>query len=91
MWLLQAVLWAVAGVGITAIALAVSPEGSVSSRSRAILLGLVGGVAGGLVVQVLARRQGFGFTAGVLGSLVTAMAVLLIWTVVAPEPRRRHA
>ncbi len=91
MWVLQAIGWAVAGVVITAIALGVSPEDSVSSKPRALLLGLAGGVGGGLVVQVLAHRQGFGFTAGVFGSLVIAMVVLLVWMMVTPEPRHRRA
>ncbi len=91
MWVVYGIVWAVAGVGIAVIGVAVSPASSVPSRPLAVLLGLVGGFAGGLVFELLSRATVFGFTAGFLGSLVTAMVVLILWTIVVPEAGHRHA
>ncbi len=89
MWVFYAIAWAVGGVAITVIGLAVGRPDDVPSRPLAILLGLGGGFTGGLVFELLSRRSVFGFTAGFIGSLITAMVVLVVWTIIVPEPVHR--
>ncbi len=90
MWIIDGIVWALAGVAIAVIGVAVSPAPSVPSRPLAVLFGLVGGFAGGLVFELLSRRTVFGFTAGFIGSLITAMVLLIVWTMVVPEPGHRR-
>jgi hypothetical protein len=85
MWVLYGIAWALAGAAIAGIGLAVSRPVDVPSRPLAVLLGLGGGFAGGLVIELLSRSSVFGFTAGFIGSLVSAMVLLVLWTIVTPE------
>ncbi len=90
MWLFYGIAWAVGGVAIAVVGVAVSPPRSVPSTPLAVLLGLAGGFVGGLVFELLSRRTVFGFTAGFIGSLITAMVLLIVWTMVVPEPGHRR-
>jgi len=84
------VVWALAGLLLAVVGRAVTPAQEAPRAASTIALGILGGVAGGLVIDSLSRPTVHGFTAGFIGSLMGSSVVLIIWSVVA-KPAHRSA
>lgn len=77
------VVWIVIGLALSVIARAVAPERQVLGMAANSALGIVGGLAGGFMIDRLAQSTVAGFTAGAVGSIMGASVLLIIGNVVA--------
>jgi uncharacterized membrane protein YeaQ/YmgE (transglycosylase-associated protein family) len=86
--LLQLISWIVIGAAVAALELAIAPEDQAPETGRTVAVGVTGGLAGGLLVELLARQTVPGFTAGAVGSVMGACLALIAWSVLSRPAHR---
>jgi len=75
------VAWVIGGLLMAVLGRAVTPNDEAPGAASTVVLGILGGVVGGLLIETVARPTVPGFTAGFIGSLMGSSVVLIIWSV----------
>jgi len=84
------VAWVIGGLLMAVLGRAVTPTDEAPGAASTVVLGILGGVVGGLLIETLARPTVPGFTAGFIGSLMGSSVALIIWSVLT-GPHHRAA
>lgn len=85
---MDVVWWLIVGLVAGALARLLVPGRDPIGFLGTIVLGLAGSLVGGFLADLISEEEGFS-TAGLIGSIVGAVIVLLVWRAVVGRRRSR--